>query len=261
MNVTCILYGGLGNQLFQIFTTIAFSIKHNLNFTFFYTPNLGKRQTYWKTLLSSIILEHTTTEPIENCIQINQGEELFDKPPLKTNIVLNGYFQSLTFFENEFNTIVDILQIESFRGASSQDCVSLHFRLGDYKFLQDCHPILEIDYYKNALEYILLMDSSVSLVKYYCEEEDIETVNTNVATLRKEFRNVVFERDVADSDWEEMISMSCCKHHIIANSSFSWWGAYLNTSREKIVCYPSVWFGSLIQQDVSSMFPSEWIKI
>ena len=260
MNVTCILYGGLGNQLFQIFTTIAFSIKHNLNFTFLYTPNLGKRQTYWHTLLSSII-EHTTTEPIENYTQINQGEETFDKPPFNKDIVLNGYFQSLTFFENEFNTIVDILQIERFRGASSHACVSLHFRLGDYKFLQDCHPILDIDYYKNALEYILLMDSTVTLVKYYCEEEDIETVNANIETLRQEFRNVVFERDVANSDWEEMISMSCCKHHIIANSSFSWWGAYLNTSREKIVCYPSVWFGSLIQQDVSSMFPSEWIKI
>jgi hypothetical protein len=254
------LYGGLGNQLFQIFTTIAFSIKHNLNFTFFYTPNLGKRQTYWHTLLSSII-EHTSTEPFENHTQINQGDNLFDNPPKQKNIQLNGYFQSFTFFENEFTAILDILQIERFREASLQHCVSLHFRLGDYKFLQDCHPILEIDYYKNALEYILLMDPTITCVKYYCEEEDLDTVKKNVETLSQEFRNILFEREIAHSDWQEMISMSCCKHHIIANSSFSWWGAYLNTNREKIVCYPSVWFGPLIQQDVRSMFPSEWIKI
>jgi hypothetical protein len=105
------------------------------------------------------------------------------------------------------------------------------------------------------------MDPTITCVKYYCEEEDLDTVKKNVETMSQEFRNILFEREIADSDWQEMISMSCCKHHIIANSSFSWWGAYLNTNREKIVCYPSVWFGPLIQQDVRSMFPSEWIKI
>jgi hypothetical protein len=98
-------------------------------------------------------------------------------------------------------------------------------------------------------------------VKYFCEEEDIDTIDKNIAVLKQEFRSVEFEREVAESDWQEMISMSCCKHHIIANSSFSWWGAYLNPRRDKIVCYPSVWFGPLIQQDVSRMFPIDWIKI
>lgn len=260
MNVTCILYGGLGNQLFQIFTTIAFSIKHNLNFTFLYTPNLGKRQTYWHTLLISII-EHTTTQQPENYVQINEGDQLFENPPPNKNIILNGYFQSFTFFENEFKTIVDILRVETFREASHDGCVALHFRMGDYKFLQDCHPIVEIDYYKNALQYILLMDPTITCVKYFCEEEDIDTIHKNIAVLKQEFRSVEFEREVAESDWQEMISMSCCKHNIIANSSFSWWGAYLNMHPEKIVCYPSVWFGPLISQDVSKMFPSEWIKI
>lgn len=261
-NVTCILYGGLGNQLFQIFTTIAFSIKHNLNFTFQYTQNLGKRQTYWHTLLLSII-DYTTATPIptENSLQIDEGDERFHKPPAPptANIILNGYFQSYTYFENEFAEIMRRLGMERFRIAP-RNCVSLHFRLGDYKFLQDCHPILSIDYYRNALDYIFVMDPTVKCVKYYCEDEDIETVNKNVDTLRQEFREIVFERETAESDWQEMILMSCCKHHIIANSSFSWWGAYLNT-REKIVCYPSVWFGPLIQQDVSRMFPREWIKI
>jgi hypothetical protein len=261
MSVTCILYGGLGNQLFQIFTTIAFSIKHNLNFIFNYTPNLGKRPTYWHNLLLPII-EHTTTEPLTPFVQINEGEERFDNPPPPlTNIVLNGYFQSHTFFEDHFEKIANILQIERFRNFFLPTSVSLHFRLGDYKYIQDCHPILDIDYYRNALEYILLMDPSIETVKYYCEDEDLETICANVATLKREFREVSFEREVAESDWQEMISMSCCKHHIIANSSFSWWGAYLNPRRDKIVCYPSVWFGPLIQQDVSRMFPRDWIKI
>jgi hypothetical protein len=260
MSVTCILYGGLGNQLFQIFTTIAFSIKHNLNFIFNYTPNLGKRPTYWHNLLLPII-EHTTTEPLENFVQINEGEERFDNPPpLTNNIALNGYFQSYTFFEDHFENIVKMLAIERFRNFFPTS-VSLHFRLGDYKYLQECHPILDMDYYRNALEYILLMDPSIQTVKYFCEEEDLDTVCANVEVLKQEFREVAFEREVAASDWQEMIAMSCCKHHIIANSSFSWWGAYLNTRRDKIVCYPSVWFGPLIPQDVSRMFPRDWIKI
>ena len=58
--------------------------------------------------------------------------------------------------------------------------------------------------------------------------------------------------------------MSCCKNHIIANSTFSWWGAYLNFSQEKIVCYPSLWFGPMLNQNnISDLIPEDenWIKI
>ena len=68
-------------------------------------------------------------------------------------------------------------------------------------------------------------------------------------------------------DWKQMVLMSCCNSHIIANSTFSWWGAYMNNSNDKIVCYPSKWFGKAIIDSeyhddyVKDIFPSEWIKI
>ena len=59
-----------------------------------------------------------------------------------------------------------------------------------------------------------------------------------------------------------MVLMSCCEHNIIANSSFSWWGAYFNDNPEKIVCYPSVWFGPKLQnKKTEDMFPKDWKKI
>ena len=265
MIVTCILYGGLGNQLFQIFTTIAFSLKNKLIFTFQYTSNLGKRHTYWHTLLSSII-EHTSQNiDFADFIQINQGSTMFDNPPTNTNIVLNGYFQSFLFFEDEFKTIINMLQIDNNRQMYTKqhiNCVSLHFRWGDYKSLQDCHPILDINYYINAVNYIRIVDPTITHIYYYCEDDDIEDIEKMVDKIRNEFTDdIIFERNREENDWEEMLSMSSCKHNIIANSSFSWWGAYLNNNPEKIVCYPSVWFGHLIQEDNTSMFPKMWIKI
>jgi hypothetical protein len=56
-----------------------------------------------------------------------------------------------------------------------------------------------------------------------------------------------------------MLLMSCCKHNIIANSSFSWWGAYFNSNADKIVCYPEVWFAN--NTDTSDLCPLEWIKM
>jgi hypothetical protein len=62
-------------------------------------------------------------------------------------------------------------------------------------------------------------------------------------------------------DWEQMLLMSLCEHNIIANSTFSWWGAYLNSNVEKIVCYPDQWFSPKANKDTSDLFLEDWVKI
>jgi hypothetical protein len=263
--VSCKLYGGLGNQLFQIFATIAYSLRHKIDFLFEYTPNLGKRATYWNTFLCTMI-ERTATN-ICGTTQIDQGGHGFvnlREPLPNENIMLNGYFQSYLFFDDHSKTILKMIDVEKLQNDKKiqQNSISLHFRRGDYKGLEDCHPIMEMDYYANALNYILVLDEGITTVYYFCEEEDLESVEKDIAILKTEFRDkIVFERHLEDTDWEEMIAMSCCKHNIIANSSFSWWGAYLNPNSDKIVCYPAVWFGPFICENTDAMFPPNWIKI
>jgi hypothetical protein len=178
--------------------------------------------------------------------------------------MLDGYFQSYLFFEDHYKTILKILDVEKHQTLffdTNKNTISLHFRRGDYKGLQDCHPIMGMDYYANALNYILAFDDSIERVHYFCEDEDLADVEKDVSLLKTEFRHIIFERCQKKTDWEEMVAMSCSKHNIIANSSFSWWGAYLNPNSEKIVCYPSVWFGPLIPENTDTMFPANWIKI
>jgi hypothetical protein len=69
-----------------------------------------------------------------------------------------------------------------------------------------------------------------------------------------------FVRDTI-ADWQQMLLMSVCDHNIIANSTFSWWGAYLNANQTKIVCYPSLWFGYGVSHDTRDMFPETWKKV
>ena len=82
-----------------------------------------------------------------------------------------------------------------------------------------------------------------------------------IKKLKSKHTNFKFERGGAQlQDWEQMLLMSCCEHHIIANSTFSWWGAYLNMNPDKIVCYPKKWFNSE-SHNTDDLFPEEWIKI
>jgi len=185
--------------------------------------------------------------------------------PAGESVVLDDYFQSPRFFKDYRAQILDTFDIETHRRAVQQkynmveSSISIHFRRGDYKQLLGCHPILPDDYYTESIYYILTQDSSITHIYYYCEDEDAADIERVITEFKTLFEGLSWSRMKADADWEEMVCMSCSRHHVIANSSFSWWGAYLSSNN--IVCYPALWFGPLIQKDVSTMFPTDWIKI
>lgn len=286
--ITCTIMGGLGNQLFQIFATIAYAIQHNHGFIFPYSHELRAnttRYTYWETFLASL-KPFTTANPdtsITNAdldrmhmIHMLQHEHI-EIPPCDRNHAfrVHGYFQSYKYFEKEKDIIYNMIGLANwvklirnenarlFRNDNYK--ISMHFRLGDYKHIQYCHNILPFYYYKNALSVITqpLSNDKKITVFVFREKEDNETVENMVNQLREIWPSLEFvTMDDSIEDWKQMLLMSCCDSNIIANSSFSWWGAYINNNPDKVVCYPSRWFGPTLQHNyIGDMFPSKWQKI
>jgi hypothetical protein len=192
---------------------------------------------------------------------------------------LFGYFQSYKYFVNEYATICRFLGLEKKKEEclkifqeldpqqnlfnNNNNIVSMHFRLGDYKKLPDYHPIMTYKYYEKSIEFIKnKINSDTFSVLYFCEEEDHAEVLETIRKLKKLNKNCEFIRaSNALDDWQQMLLMSCCHHNIIANSSFSWWGAYFNSHSNKIVTYPSKWFGPSAGHDTRDLCPPDWIKI
>uniref|UniRef100_A0A6C0CZD0 Glycosyl transferase family 11 n=1 Tax=viral metagenome TaxID=1070528 RepID=A0A6C0CZD0_9ZZZZ len=271
--ITCNLAGGLGNQLFQIFTTIAYALRMKNDFGFEYKkilPNNTTRYTYWDNFLFSL-KKFTFTTPVY-FPRIEEHSFHYNELPMvreKDNILLDGYFQSYKYFNDYYPNICDLINIEGCKGQilntyNCKEMISLHFRLGDYKKYPDYHPILPYEYYKNSIQYVIKCEKNDALyILYFCEKEDFSDVSVHIDRLKTEFPKCVFIKGgELVTDWEQMLMMSCCKHNIIANSTFSWWSAYFNTNSTKIVCYPNIWFGPRLSHNIlNDLFPNDWVKI
>ena len=140
-------------------------------------------------------------------------------------------------------------------------CASLHFRLGDYKEKQHYHPLATFAYYEKALAHLVERDGDFSRVMYCCEDADVASVDEMVRRLAQGQPQLEFCRLRHEEDWRELMGMSLCRHHIIATSSFSWWAAYLNPSRTKMVVYPKVWFGAAAGLDTRDLCPPDWTPL
>ena len=260
------IMGGLGNQLFQIFFLLAYSKKHNLRYYFPLTTS--KRKTYWNDFLRSLRKYVVPSTIVKNYdIIFEYSFEYQEYPSNQNSTLFHGYFQSYLYWESHQEEIIrelrfkDLLQLVP---DPHQNSISLHFRIGDYKFKQHYHPILPLNYYQKALEYF--EKKKKYNIYYFFENEDVALVMENIISLQQQFPNFEFiSMTHLKEDWKELLFMSKCNHHIIANSSFSWWGAYLgeicSTQSSKLIFYPSIWFGKDANYETKDLFPPRWKKI
>ncbi|WP_170119094.1 alpha-1,2-fucosyltransferase [Roseicyclus mahoneyensis] len=181
---------------------------------------------------------------------------------------LEGYFQSERYFAKHRSVIRDELTVkmppdpENARWLSrikdEPRAVSLHVRRGDYvqnaKFAA-LHGTCTPAYYTAALDHVAAQMGEEPVV--FAFSDDPAWVSENLV-LPAEIR--VVGHNGPDRNYEDLRLMSSCRHHIIANSSFSWWGAWLNPNPEKIVAAPERWFANP-EFENPDIWPTSWIKI
>lgn len=229
-------WGRMGNQLFQIATTISTALQNNTNYCF--PPWQYEKNFNLHNCFSSNI----------NTVETYRERVFYYDPiPAYKNIDLFGYFQSWKYFEHHKEEIINLLTpIHNFE--REPGLCSIHVRRGDYLEKQDCHPLMTMDYYQEAMK-----KSGCS--KFILFSDDMRWCKKNFKGDEYEYA----ERNSPPVDLAIMVKR--CESNIICNSSFSWWGAYLNQFLDKKIIAPIKWFGPKLAHDTKDLLPESWIKI
>ena len=254
----CIVHviGGLGNQLFTIATGLAYCYKHDLVLQLYPTPNF--RNYYWNSILSPF--KKYVIEKDDTTLQTYREPTFaFKEIPIGKQR-LAGYFQSSKYFKNiqsiMKNCIVfpdpermSKLLIDNYGIITSQHVI-VHARRGDYLKFAEVHNPLPDKYYEDGLIEIKKRIANPTFV-LLSDDKDYWK-NSNV--FKKENYVIVNEDEITT-----LFLMTICKHFIMANSPFSWWGVYF--ANAETVITPKDWFGPKGYPDWQDIYEEKWIKI
>lgn len=276
--ITCYIQGGLGNQLFIIFTTLAVAKKQNLKYAIIKqpdSPSVTPRKTYFDTLLSKLETKDMLNFSINSIYREPDHMKYSDIPEIKTNTIITGYFQSRKYIDDIRDVILstvclkekkDIdaknLSVKLIRDkANGKKCIFLHVRRGDYLNLSHYHYNLPIDYY-------------ISAIKNFKEKEDCLFVvfSDDMEYCKEVFSDILQKDEVyyckTSKDYVELMIMSEMDGAIIANSSFSWWGAYLmeakkelNNKESPVIIGPKMWFTNNYNQNDRNIERDNWVYL
>ena len=248
------LQGGLGNQLFQWAVTRYLSVKYNTDYNF----ELSYFQLMdWELELNKFknikIEEYKYNGPVSLKIVTDD----FNFKIIQDDSFLNGYWQSEKYFTEIDSLIREDLKIDDSLmnyivnkyPILNENTVSLHVRRGDYIKKSNWHTIQNLDYYKKA--YDIINDNSINVLVF---SDDINWCKENI-----KFDNISYIE--GETNIVDMYIMSLCTHNIIANSSFSWWGAWLNNNKNKKVIAPINWFGTQANLYTGDIIPKKWTTI
>jgi hypothetical protein len=278
--LSCHLNGGLGNQLFQLFYLLALSNEFDTQWYVVPTPTIGNRPSYWTNIFHNCQPRFISNYvfPLNKVYERHLShipKNILSDMCKYTNSVIVGYFQDYRLFASYYNKICDFLGIYNLRenivtkyNYPYKVTTSMHFRYGDYKLLADHYHLLTYPYYYNALLHVLQNEDSTDLttnVLIFYELPDYDIVSEMVLKLQADpvFSRLTFTYiDTNIPDWMQLLLMSNCKNNIIANSTFSWWGAYINSYPSKIVCYPNVWYQKKLSHiNTDGLWVPSWRRI
>lgn len=164
----------------------------------------------------------------------------------KQNLDLHGYFQSEKYFKDFEAEIKRIFKIKNHADFRS-DVASIHVRRTDYLNFPNHHPCMTMQYYERAMEL-------VGVNKFIVFSDDM-------AWCKQHFLGNAFEFSEGNDTITDLAIQMNCAHNIIANSTYSWWAAWLNPNQHKKVIAPEKWFGpALSGHNTKDLIPDSWIK-
>lgn len=244
-------YGRLGNQLFQIATTMGVAIKNGERYIFPHWSYADRIDVLTAPIQDFNLFQwYDYAEPA-----FTYSPGIFDIPKDK-HVNLSGYFQSEKYFEhcklqvrNAILTETNLKRREELKKKYRivDSVCAIHIRRGDYLGLPQHYVNLsENGYYPKAMQ--MMYDMGVKVFLVFSDDPDWcrRAINMpGVFTVRNE------------TDFDDLLLMSGCTYHIIANSSFSWWGSWLAES--KCIIAPSKWFGPAITHDTKDLYRPEMI--
>lgn len=288
--IRVILSGGLGNQMFQYAAGRALSLK--LQSELSVDTFLLRKKT--KTTVRNFELKVFNIEVIENNplknklitksffflnkyglkklifglfgIFRDKKAQNFDQRfnNIDRNITLFGYFQNENYFKaisanlrEDFRFISPLLgeNADIANKIGSTASVSIHIRRGDYLNPNVNLSLLNIEYYQRAISYI---QEKITDPVFYIFSDDINWVKKNLDLSQSP--HIFIDWNTGNRSFLDMQLMSLCQHNIIANSSFSWWGAWLNCNPDKIVIAPGTWYKNETAADYPIGFiPEKWV--
>lgn len=181
-------------------------------------------------------------------------------------VYLIGYWQSEKYFKDIEGLLRKEFTIRAAPNSTNKimlglinqcEAVSLHIRRGDYitnSGSNQYHGVCSLNYYRNAVQKLVQV---IKNPNFFVFSDDLEWAKQN---LKLEYPVTYVTQNGIERDYEDLLLMSQCKHHIIANSSFSWWGAWLNQNPNKIIIAPQKWFNDP-SINTDDLIPDGWVKI
>ncbi|HYH16769.1 MAG TPA: alpha-1,2-fucosyltransferase [Flavisolibacter sp.] len=279
------IIGGLGNQLFQYAAARCLAelkgteVKLDVaGFQDYQLRNFDLTAFNIKATIASeqeiaLLKPKGTIERVQSYLTPLRKRRFYKQPyfhydpnfhQLGNNVYLQGFFQSKKYF-TPIQSIIrkelkirneHIKEVKQFGNTlQTNTSVALHIRRGDYKNEEALryHGIVPIEYYQQAASYF---QQKLSNPKFYIFSDDGNWVKENLQLANATIVSSIHSK----THFEDLYLMSQCQHNIIANSSFSWWGAWLNNNSDKIVIAPKQWFNEG-PKDTQDLCPTGWVTL